>query len=80
MHVEGEEMMRYNIITRRMGGRGKQVEKVSIEKCRKILNKSGCNYTDKEIEKIREFLYILGEIEYEHYLKNSTDEKSNHIR
>ncbi len=63
-----------------MGEKVKQVEKVSIEKCRKILNMNGCKYTDKEIEKIREFLYILGEIEYEHYLKISTNEKSNHIR
>lgn len=62
-----------------MGKRGRESEKVSIEKCRKILEKHGYNYTDKEIEKIRDFLYILGEIEYEHYLKTYNNEKSNPI-
>jgi hypothetical protein len=52
-----------------MGEKRRDLEKMSIEKCKSILEKHGCNYTDKEIEKIRDFLYILGEIEYQHYLK-----------
>lgn len=53
-------------------------EKVSILKCRNIFKRHGYNYTDAEIEKIRDFLYLLGEIEYGQYLK-SHDENSNHI-
>jgi hypothetical protein len=62
-----------------MGENGRSLEKVSIGKCKLILEKNGCNYTDKEIEKIRDFLYILGEIEYENYLKTQDDEKSHII-
>lgn len=53
-------------------------EKVSILKCKNVLKRHGYNYTDKEIEKIRDFLYLLGEIEYEQYLKKH-NENSNHL-
>jgi len=33
------------------------MEKLSISKCRAILEKNGGNYTDEEILKIRDFLY-----------------------
>jgi len=55
-----------------------EFEKISILKCRNIFKRYGYNYTDIEIEKIRDFLYILGEIEYGHYLK-TFNENSNHI-
>ena len=55
-----------------------RTEKVSINTCRIILKKYGHDYSDEEIEKIRDFLYILGEIEYGHYLK-TYNENSNHI-
>ena len=55
-----------------------EFEKISIVKCRNIFKKYGYNYTDIEIEMIRNFLYILGEIEYGHYLKTFY-ENSNHI-
>lgn len=35
---------------------------ISIEVCRKTLNKGKNNYTDKEIETIREFLYKMAKI------------------
>lgn len=38
--------------------------KLSIYKCRKILNKNGRKYTDEQVKQIRDFLYILGEIDY----------------
>jgi hypothetical protein len=36
--------------------RQKQKGRFSVEYCKKILNKSGDNYTDEEVIKIREFL------------------------
>jgi hypothetical protein len=52
-------------------------KKLSIEYCRKKLLKNGLNFTDKQVELIREFLYLLAEIEYQHYKKNSHEEESN---
>lgn len=37
---------------------------LSIEECRKTLNKDGITYTDEEVKEIREFLYMLAEIDY----------------
>ncbi len=53
--------------------------KVSVEQCKKMLNKNGDNYTDEEVEKIRDFLYILVHIEMEH-IKNriNHDEEKLH--
>ena len=53
--------------------------KVSVEQCKKMLNKNGNNYTDEEVEKIRDFLYILVHIEME-YIKNriNHDEEKLH--
>jgi len=36
---------------------------LSITKCKQILNKSGINYTDEEVKKIRTVLYLFAEIE-----------------
>jgi hypothetical protein len=44
--------------------------KLSIKECRKILGKNA-NYTDEQIEKIRDFLYVLGEIQLRHAMANS---------
>jgi len=38
---------------------------LSLEQCEKILNANEDKYSKEEIKTIREFLYILGEIEYE---------------
>lgn len=40
--------------------------KISIEQCKKMLNKNGSNYTNEEVEKIRDFLYVPVHIEMEH--------------
>ena len=37
---------------------------LSIEECKKTLNKDGIVYTDEEVKEIREFLYILADIHY----------------
>jgi len=38
----------------------KNKEMISIENCRKTLNKGERKYRDEEIKKIREYLYIIG--------------------
>lgn len=48
---------------------------LSLTKCKKILNKNGISYTDEEIIKIREFLYILAEIEYQSYKQKLREEQ-----
>jgi len=37
---------------------------LSIEECKKTLNKDGITYTDEQVKEIREFLYILADIDY----------------
>jgi hypothetical protein len=49
--------------------------KVSVEQCKKMLNKNDNNYTDEEVEKIRDFLYVLVHIEME-YIKTKLNEMS----
>ena len=52
-------------------------KKFSIEYCQKKLGKKGVNFTGKQVEQIRDFLYLLAEIEYQHYKKISHEEESN---
>lgn len=49
--------------------------KISVEECKKMLNKNGNNYTDEEVVKIRDFLYVLVHIEME-YIKTKLNEMS----
>jgi len=38
---------------------------ISIEECKKILNKEGRKYSDENIKEIRNYLYFIGLIEIE---------------
>lgn len=38
---------------------------LSIEHCKKILNKGKRKYTDEEVKQIREFLFLLAELQLE---------------
>lgn len=38
---------------------------ISIEHCKKILNKGKRKYTDEEVKQIREFLFLLAELQLE---------------
>jgi hypothetical protein len=52
---------------------------LSIEKCRKILNKYGENYSDEEIANIRQILHDWIEIEYfSKVIQPTIDEDSRH--
>lgn len=47
----------------------KEVEKISLSKCKSVLESDGSRYSNEEILEIREFLYMLAELDYEVYLK-----------
>ena len=58
----------------------KNRNKFSIEYCKKILNRDENNFTDEQVKKIRDFLFHLAEIEYEHFQKSiKTSEQGEHI-
>lgn len=40
---------------------------LSIAKCATILNNSEKKYTKEQVEQIRDFLYLLAEIDYQQY-------------
>jgi hypothetical protein len=48
---------------------------LSIEECKKTLNKDGILYTDEEVKEIREFLYILAEIDYKIFQRRMEKER-----
>ena len=50
---------------------------LSIEECKKTLNKDGIVYTDEEVKEIREFLYILAEIDYKIFQRRMEKEREN---
>ena len=47
---------------------------LSITESKKILNRNGLNYTDEEINQIREFIYVLAEIDYEIFIRHLQEE------
>lgn len=42
---------------------------MSIERCKKLLGKDA-RYTDEQVEKIRDFLYVLAEIQLQNSIVN----------
>lgn len=44
-------------------------EKISVGKCKSILESDGSIYSEQEIKEIRDFLYLLAEMDYDVYLK-----------
>ena len=51
-------------------------EKISLSKCKTILQKDGSVYTDEDIIEIRDFLYKLAEMDYEVFLKLKKKEET----
>lgn len=41
-----------------------KLKKVSLARCKKVLESTGRKYTEEQIEKIRDILYRLGEMDY----------------
>lgn len=50
-----------------------ETEKVSLSKCKTVLQSDGSIYKDEEISQIRDFLYILAELEYKVFLKRQSE-------
>ena len=53
----------------------KVVEKISLSKCKSVLESDGSKYTDEEVLQIRDFLYMLAELDYKVYLKQKIRDK-----
>ena len=51
-----------------------ETEKISLKKCKAILQKDGSVYTDEEVAQIREFLYKIANLEHEVYQKTKQKE------
>jgi hypothetical protein len=49
------------------------METLSLSECKRLLDKSGISYTEKEIKLIRDFLYRIGEIGYQIYMESHTN-------
>ena len=52
----------------------KEVEKISLSRCKSVLESDGSLYTNEEVLEIREFLYMLAELDYQVYLKQKQRE------
>jgi hypothetical protein len=52
----------------------KAVEKISLSKCKSVLEKDGSKYSNEEVLEIREFLYKLADLDYEVFLKEKIRE------
>lgn len=52
----------------------KEVEKTSLSRCKSVLESDGSKYTNEEVLEIREFLYMLAELDYQVYLKQKQRE------
>lgn len=53
---------------------------LKIELCKQILEKKGKKLTLKQVEQIREFLYQMATIEFDHYKLKVEDEKRYSVR
>ena len=53
-------------------------EMLSLDNCKKILNRSGKQYSEEEVKRIRDLLYKLARLEFNIY-KKKENEKRNHL-
>ncbi len=49
-------------------------EKISLAQCKKILNRDGCQYSDEEIIKVRDWIYHISELTV-NFLRSRTPEE-----
>jgi hypothetical protein len=52
---------------------------LSVKECKKQLENGGKSYDEKEVEEIRDLLYKLAQIEYEHFKNTNDGTKSGDI-
>jgi len=51
----------------------KGFEKISLSRCKSVLESDGSKYSNEEVLEIREFLYMLAELDYQVYLKQNKE-------
>jgi hypothetical protein len=51
---------------------------LSIEECKRTLEKYGDNYTEEEVKKIKEVLYQIAELDYQNF-KTGKYEERHHL-
>ena len=44
-------------------------KKISVDYCKKLLKKGGLDYTNEQVKNIRDFMYLIGEIDYNYFIK-----------
>ena len=52
---------------------------LSIKQCRQILERDGATYSVDEVKRIRDFLYQLGYLDYEHFVEKIRQEEGHHL-
>jgi len=54
---------------------------LSIERCKKLLQQDGKNYTDEQVKQIKDALYKMANLEYHlfSHIKKLKDADSNHL-
>lgn len=53
---------------------------ISIEHCRKILNRTTTKYSEEEIKRMREYLYQMAAIDVSNYFKCITNSENIQIK
>ena len=52
---------------------------LSLEHCKKTLEKNGRQYTDEQVKNIREFLYFIAEIQYNNFKNGQNNEECDNL-
>jgi len=54
---------------------------LSIEKCKKILQENGANYTDEQVKQLRQVIYKMANLDYHLFTATKTkkDANCNHL-
>ena len=57
----------------------KEDKKLSVQYCKKILNRNGNSYTDEQVKRIRDFLYFVAQMDYDNYKAKTNGKEGNLI-
>ena len=58
-------------------GKEEGKEKFSLTYCKSILNKNGHKYTDEQVLQMREFLFMIAELDFNCYQKEKAKRSTN---
>lgn len=53
--------------------------KISLEEFKKMLNKNGDDFSDDDVKEIRDFLYIMAEIDFIMFRENMKDKEEEYL-